>query len=169
MLFTGGALDNPGLDLRAQRTVNDVTVGLQVLGRLQQPEVELFSIPAMGQVDMLSYLLFGRPMEDSSEEDNEAMGQAALALGLAGGDSLARSLGYQLGFDEMRVEGNDTGDDASLVVGRYLSPELYVSYGVGLVESLNSINLRYQLSRRWQLEAESGEFQGADLFYTIER
>ena len=97
------------------------------------------------------------------------MGQAALALGLAGGDTLARTVGDRFGLDEVRVESNDTGDEASLVVGTYLSPKLYVSYGVGLMDSLNTLNLRYQLSNRWQLEVESGEYQGADLFYTIER
>jgi translocation and assembly module TamB len=169
LVFAGSPLDNPGLDIRAVREVNDVTVGLKVLGRLQQPEIELFSDPAMGQTDMLSYLLFGRPMESTSSDEGETMGQAALALGLAGGDMLARTLGDRFGFDEVRVESNDTGDEASLVVGSYLSPKLYVSYGVGLVESLNTINLRYRLSNRWQLEVESGEFQGADVFYTIER
>jgi translocation and assembly module TamB len=108
-------------------------------------------------------------MDSASSGDGAAMGQAALALGLAGGDTLARRLGDQFGFDDVRVESNDTGNEASLVVGRYLSPKLYVSYGVGLVDSLNTINLRYQLSKRWQLEAESGEVQGADLLFTIER
>jgi len=169
VLFTGGALDNPGLDLRAVRQVNEVTVGLKVLGRLQQPEVELFSIPTLGETDMLSYLLFGRPMNEASGTEGAAMAQAALALGLAGGDNIARRLGDRFGFDEMRVESNDTGDQASLVVGRYLSPDLYVSYGVGLIESINSINLRYQLSQRWHLEAESGEYQGADVLFSIER
>ncbi|MDH3387670.1 MAG: translocation/assembly module TamB domain-containing protein, partial [Gammaproteobacteria bacterium] len=61
------------------------------------------------------------------------------------------------------------GDQASLVVGRYLSPRLYVSYGVGLIESINTLNLRYQITEKWQLEAESGEHQGADFLYTIER
>ena len=162
-------MDNPGLDIRAVREVNDVTVGLKVLGRLQQPEIELFSDPVMGQTDMLSYLLFGRPMESTSSTEGETMGQAALALGLAGGDILARTVGDRFGIDDVRVESNDTGDEASLVVGSYLSPKLYVSYGVGLMDSLNSLNLRYQLSNRWQLEVESGETSGADLFYTIER
>ena len=97
------------------------------------------------------------------------MGQAALALGLAGGDTLARAMGDRFGIDDVRVESNATGDEASLVVGSYLSPKLYVSYGVGLMDSLNSLNLRYQLSNRWQLEVESGETSGADLFFTIER
>ena len=69
----------------------------------------------------------------------------------------------------MRVESSATGDQAALVVGRYLSPKLYVSYGVGLIESINMLNLRYQISEKWQLEAESGIHHGADFMYTIER
>ena len=169
LVFAGSPLDNPGLDIRAVRQANEVTVGLKVLGRLQQPEIELFSDPVLGQTDMLSYLLFGRPMESTSSTEGDTMGQAALALGLAGGDTLARTLGDRFGVDEVRVESNDTGDEASLVIGSYLSPKLYVSYGVGLMDTLNSINLRYQLSNRWQLDVESGEFTGADVLYTIER
>ncbi len=169
LLFTGSALDNPGLDLRAYREVKDVTVGLQVRGRLQQPQLDLFSTPSMGETDMLSYLLFGRPMEGSSGTEGEMMAKAALALGLAGGDNLARQLGDQFGFDEMRVESDSTGEQASLVVGRYLAPKLYVSYGVGLVESVNKVNVRYELTDHWKLEAESGIHQGADILYSIER
>ena len=97
------------------------------------------------------------------------MGHAALALGLAGGDTLARTVGDRFGLDEFRVESNDTGDQASLVIGSYLSPKMYVSYGVGMMDAINTINLRYQLSHRWKLEVESGEFTSADVFYTIER
>jgi translocation and assembly module TamB len=55
------------------------------------------------------------------------------------------------------------------MIGRYLSPKLYVSYGIGLIGTTNSINLRYQISDKWQLKGVSGEHQGADLIYTIER
>jgi len=169
LLFTGSSLDNPGLDVRAIRRVNEITVGLQVGGRLQQPQIELYSIPAMDQTDMLSYLILGRPMETTNSSESQMMSQAALALGLAGGDSLARQVGDQFGLDEMRVESNDTGDQASLVVGRHLSPDLYVSYGVGLVEAINTLRLRYRLAERWHVQVESGEYQGADLLFTIER
>jgi autotransporter translocation and assembly factor TamB len=168
VMFSGGALDNPGLDVRAQREVNDVTVGLSVGGRLQKPEIELFSIPAMGETDMLSYLLFGHPVETATASEGSAMASAALALGLASGDFLAHSRD-NFGIDDIYVESNDTGDQASLVVGRYLSPKMYVSYGVGLVESLNSLTLRYPLADRWNLEAETGHTHGLDLLFTIER
>ena len=55
------------------------------------------------------------------------------------------------------------------MVGRYLSPRLYVGYGVGLVESINTLNLNYKITDSWQLEVESGVNQGADLFYHFER
>ena len=169
LLFGGGALDNPGLDLRAQRQVSDVTVGLTISGRLQQPKIELFSVPAMGETEMLSYLLLGRPLETASNSEGSAMASAALALGLAGGQFLAQSLGDDLGFDDVYVDSNDTGDQASLVIGRYLSPKMYVSYGLGLVESIDTLTLRYQLADRWHVQAESGRYQGADLLFTIER
>jgi translocation and assembly module TamB len=168
VLFTGGRLDNPGLDVRAKRVVNNITVGLRIRGRLQQPEVELFSDPAMDQSDMLSYLVLGRPFESASGTEGEEMSKAALALGLAGGDTLARQLGDRFGFDQVSIESNNE-DEASLVVGRYLSPKMFVSYGVGLVDSINSLNLRYQLADQWHMEAESGQYQGLDLFFTIER
>lgn len=169
LLFTGGPLSNPGLDLRAVRHVNDVTAGLKVRGSLSQPQIELFSIPAMGQTDILSYLMLGRPIESASGEDGAMMAKAALALGLSGGNQLARSLTDQFGLDEMRVESSDQGDQASLVMGRYLSPRLYVSYGVGLIEAFNTFTVRYQITDKWHLKAESGGQQGADILYTIDR
>jgi len=168
-LFTGGPLNNPGLDVRAVRITGDVTAGIRVSGRLLKPRLDLFSIPAMGDTNTLSYLLTGGPLDSASGGQGSMMANAALALGLSGGDRIARSIGDRFGFDEMRVESSSSGDQASLVVGRYLSPRLYVGYGVGLIESINTLNLRYKITDRWQLEAESGEQQGADLFYRFER
>lgn len=169
LIYTGSPVNNPGLDIRAVRKINEVTAGLTIRGHLARPRIELFSSPAMGQSDILAYLILGGPIENASGEEGATMARAALALGLTGGDQLARRIGDRFGFDEMRVETNDSGDQASLVVGRYLSPKLYVSYGVGLVEALNSVRLRYQISSKWQLKVESGESHGADFLYTIER
>lgn len=169
LLYTRGPLRNPGLDVRAVRRVNEVTVGLKVRGSLNQPKIELFSVPAMGQTDTLSYLLLGRPIENASGEDGAMMAKAALALGLSGGNKLARSLTDQFGLDELRVESSEKGDQASLVLGRYLSPRLYVSYGVGLIESFNTFTVQYRITNKWHLKGESGEHQGADILYTIDR
>ncbi|RMD78425.1 MAG: hypothetical protein D6809_05850 [Gammaproteobacteria bacterium] len=55
-----------------------------------------------------------------------------------------------------------------MVLRRYLSPRLYVSYGVGLFERFNAFVLRYRLSTLWSLEARSGLQSGADLLYELE-
>ena len=169
LIYTSSPVTNPGLDIRAVRIVNDITAGLKVSGNLSKPQIVLFSIPAMEQTNILSYLLMGAPIEKASGEDSAMMAKAALALGLSGGDSIARKLGDEFGLDQMRIESNEKGDQASLVMGRYLSPRLYVSYGVGLIESFNTFTVRYQISNKWQIKAESGEHQGADILYSIER
>lgn len=169
LLFAGGPVTNPALDLRAVRRVGDVTAGIKVYGPLRQPQFELFSTPVMGETDVLAYLVLGAPLEKTtSNSDGALMAQAALAIGLKGGDFLARNVGNRFGIEEMRIESSDKGDQASLVMGRYLSPRLYVGYGVGLIDATNTFTMRYQLAQHWQLKAESGISQSADIIYTID-
>ena len=56
-----------------------------------------------------------------------------------------------------------------VVLGKALSPRLYVSYGISIAESINTIKLRYTLNSRWSLKAEAGLEQSADVEYRIER
>ncbi len=170
ILFTGGPVGNPGLDIRAVREIDDVAAGVKVRGTMLSPRLVLFTQPAMGQADALSYLVLGRPIDAAStQEDGAVLLNAAVALGLSGGDTLARQIGDRFGFDEMRVDTNESGE-ASLIVGRYLMPKLYISYGIGLLEAMDTVKLRYELGRHWRLTAEKrGDHQGSDLIYTIER
>jgi len=169
LIYTGGPLTNPGLDLRAVRHIDAVTAGLKVHGSLTRPQLELFSEPSMDQNDILAYLLLGHPLESSTGEEGALLANAALALGIGGGNQLAQSIERFFDLDELRIESNVTGDQYSVVIGKHLSPRLYVSYGVGQVEILNTFNIRYRISDKWQLTAENGEHEGADLLYTIER
>lgn len=72
--FSESPVDNPGLDLRAVRKVDDITAGLRVSGSLRKPEMTLFSTPTMAQNAVLSYLLTGQAPSGSG-----AMGLAASA------------------------------------------------------------------------------------------
>ena len=56
------------------------------------------------------------------------------------------------------------------MLGRALSPRLYVRYLQGLVEGGSAVQFRYRLSDRWTLETESGTRtgEGGDLLYTYE-
>jgi translocation and assembly module TamB len=170
LIFADSVVTNPGLDVRATRTVGSVVAGVRVTGTLKQPRLKLFSTPAMTDSQTLSYLVTGRPLNETSASQGKQLRDAATALGLFGGESIAKSLGSALGLQEVGVErtAGATGTETSqLVLGRYLSPRLYLRYAIGLFEKSEVLQLRYDLTRRLQLQTETGTRMGVDLFYTI--
>ncbi|HSN87815.1 MAG TPA: translocation/assembly module TamB domain-containing protein, partial [Thermoanaerobaculia bacterium] len=156
VVFAGGPIDNPGLDVRAFRRASDGTVaGINAKGTLESPEVTLWSDPPMGQSEALAYLLLGRPLDQASPQEGDRLANAATSLGLRGGNLLAKKLAARFGLEEARIESDGSLDQASLVVGKYLSPRLYVTYGIGLFEPVNTFRIRYLLDDQWTLQAES--------------
>jgi translocation and assembly module TamB len=168
LVFAGGPIDNPGLDMRVIRKSGDVLAGVRVTGTATVPTLTLFSDPVMEQSDILSYLLLGIPTSKASGAQGAALSGAAASLGLAGGDWLSKKLGNAFGIDDVGVESGDTVEESSLVLGKYLSPRLYISYAVGLFDQLNTFRMRYDLSRRWSVQTEAGAATGADLLFTLE-
>jgi translocation and assembly module TamB len=172
LIFDNAPLDDPGLDIEARRRVETVTVGLNVRGTLQEPRLTFFSDPSMPQTQIVSYLLVGKPLNATAASDSQDMTAASDTLALQGGGFLASQLGRRLGIEEVGVENyiNSAGEaNPSLVLGKFLSPRLFISYGISLTESINTLKLRYTISDRWIFRTESGEAQSADLEYTIER
>lgn len=172
VLYADAPLDNPQLDISAVRMIDEVTAGLLIAGSAQQPRISVFSDPAMDEANALSYLVAGRPLEDvgTGEEDGSALQAAARSLGTAGGGLLAKQLGRRLGVDEVSVKDDEFIGGAAFTVGEYLSPRLFLSYGVGLFEPGEVVTLRYRLSRTLSLQAQRGsEETRAGLQYRTER
>lgn len=170
LIFADSVVTDPGLDVRATRTVGPVIAGVGVTGTLRQPQLKLFSTPAMTDSQTLSYLVTGRPLNETSASQGQQLRDAATALGLFGGESIAKDIGSALGLQEVGVErapGTTGTETSQLVLGRYLSPKLYLRYAIGLFEKSEVLQLRYDLTRRLQLQTETGTRMGVDLFYTI--
>ncbi|GLZ86549.1 translocation/assembly module TamB [Metapseudomonas resinovorans] len=155
-LLFAGPLDQPYLDVEAVRVVGDVTAGVRLNGRADEPATEVFSNPAMSQEQALSYLILGRPM-NTSEGDGNAVGRAALAMGLSGSAPLTSELAQRLGLKDLQLD-----DDGA--VGQ-ITDRLSVRYGLGVVDSTSVVALRYELTKRLYLEAASGLASSLDLFY----
>jgi translocation and assembly module TamB len=163
-------LTEPTLDLVAQREIKneDITVSVNVRGRLDAPFITLTSDPSMSSNEALSYLITGRSLNTLQSGEAASVDRAAEDLALSGGGLLLGSIGTRLGLDEVSVE--RTGeDDTSVVLGKALSPRLFVSYGISIAEAINTIKLRYTLNKRWSIKAEGGLEQSADFEYRIER
>ncbi|MGE0371068.1 MAG: translocation/assembly module TamB domain-containing protein [Gammaproteobacteria bacterium] len=171
-LYAGGPIDNPALDVIASRQRGeDIKVGVRVTGTADQPLVRLFSDPAMDDGDVLSYLVLGRPLDQASATEGRALYQAATSLALVGGEALATRIGGLFNLTEVSIEAGEASTDTALVLGKSLSPRLYVRYIQGLVENTAAFQIRYRLSDKWTLETESGTRagSGADLIYSFER
>lgn len=175
ILFGGGPVAEPALNISAvRRPREEILVGIRVRGRLEAPKFTLFSEPSsMTQSEQLSWLVLGRPLSGASSSESSLVTRAALALGLKGGNVLTSRIGERLGVDELGLESGSTStgaEQAALVIGKYLTPKLYVSYGIGLFEPISTLRMRYTLTERWQVETQSSSVgSGGDIIYTIER
>jgi translocation and assembly module TamB len=170
LTFNNSPLNEPILDIVAERKIKDadITVAVNVRGTIDNPFISITSQPAMPSNEALSYLLTGRSIDTLQSGEATSINQTAENLAFSGGGLLLGQLGTRLGLDEVSVE--RTGDDdTSVVLGKALSQDLFVSYGISIAEAINTIKLRYKLNERWSVKAEAGLEQSADIEYRIER
>ena len=127
ILFGGGPLDNPGLEIDVARDIPiyEVKAGAKVRGTALAPTFELESDPPQTDANTISYILFGKPV------------------------------GTGVGF----------------TLGKFITPDLFVSYGIDLFDQIRTFNARYKLNSRLTALAASSNTgtDSADLLYTFER
>ena len=92
----------------------------------------------------------------------------ALALG-AGGNLVAQQLCTSLGLDEAGVTDSRNLGGATFTVGNYVSPRLFLSYGVSLIGTGQVVTLKYLLRRGFDISVESGHESAASLNWRTER
>ncbi|ROM27564.1 hypothetical protein BK645_01060 [Pseudomonas protegens] len=163
-LLFAGPIDQPYLDIEAVRQTDDVIAGIRLSGSAEQPATQIFSEPAMSQEQALSYLVLGRPLT-STGEDNNMLAQAALGLGLMGSSELTGGIAKNLGIQDFQLDTQGSGNNTSVVASGAISERLSLRYGVGVFEPASTIALRYKLSKKVYLEAASGFASSLDIFY----
>ena len=168
--FTGGAIDNPLINIRAQKQLSDaITVGLVVEGTAKSPKVSLFSQPAMEDSDILSYLLIGSPLSGASKQQGQMLANAAASLGLIGGEKLAKKIGEKFGLDEIKLQTDKTTQETSLLLGKYLSPDFFIGYAIGIGNTVDTLQIQYKLTDQWMLKTQSGQSKKAEILFSIEK
>lgn len=164
-----GALDNPALDIRAIREVNDITVGVLMNGTLKSINSQLFSTPALPENDIISLIATGRKFSSIGEGDGVNVLNTIANLGLNRSQGLTNSMRDKLGLDALQITNTGDINNSILTVGKYVTPDIFIRYGVGLFDSQSKISVDYTLSEHLKLQAESGEFQSIDITYTVEK
>lgn len=209
--FNGSTIDNPQLLVRAVRTFatttqlspitnspipstanamptlqpltqfNNIVVGVEVSGYMENPVIRLFSVPAtLSQSDILSFLVLGRPMSQASSADGALLVRALSALNITGGEStqITQQLQRAFGLDVFNVETTSQYDPSqnmmtsstSLVIGKMLSPRLFVDYSIGILDGTNIFKVKYFMTPKWILQTETnGSDEGVDILYSFTR
>ena len=176
ILFGGGPVDNPGLDVSARRTIkatefgqDDIVVGVNVLGSVDDYEMELFSIPPMDEADIVAYIVVGTSVSSASSSESGAIGAALSAITMKQGNKILGDIGGLFAVDDLKLEGSGA-DDTSLVVGKQLLDDLYLSYDFNLYKNSGSFKIRYDFGKGFSVESKNAiDSNGVNLLYSFER
>lgn len=169
LLWSNGPISDPLLDVRAERSVGQVTAGVDVRGRASNPIASVWSNPASSQSEAIAYLALGRPLALASREEGQRVNAARSALSV-GGNLLASQIGAKLGLDDAGVSQSRALGSEVVGAGKYLSPRLYVGYGVSLLGSGHVVTLKYLLRKGFDIEIESSTVENrASVNWRIER
>ncbi|THB75152.1 MAG: hypothetical protein D6B25_12500, partial [Desulfobulbaceae bacterium] len=137
-------------------------------GTVLDHEVTLFSIPQMTDSEIVTYLLLDKASVAPGESSG-LLGTAVDAVGGSAGNKVLGDISQILPVDDV-VLGGDIYNDPSLVVGKRLTKDLYISYDFSLVDNLGYFKVRYDFGLGFFLETKSSsESNGVDLFYSFER
>jgi autotransporter translocation and assembly factor TamB len=191
IIFVNSPVTNPALNITASKTIQHAPsattlsdkqsfiVGLKVTGKADNPIITLFSDPSgWSQPDILSLIVFGQPASTLSNSSMGVLAAAAQALGSKSGKpgvagQLTSQLQHFFGLSELSLQstvGSDTDSNAtstSFVLGKYLSPRLYLNYSLGLEGNI-TLRLRYLLSKHWSVQTQASTVgSGVDLFYSM--
>ena len=169
-----GALANPTLDVDANKTVSGSIVGLRVTGTASSPNIQVYNDAGLSDQEAMNALITGRINEGSSGLSNEAgfksdvnntIAAAGISLGLGGTRAFTNQIGQTFGLSGLAFDAQGTGDDTQVSLTGYITPDLYIRYGVGVFTPVNKLTLRYQMNKRLYLEASQSLEKAIDLFY----
>ncbi len=170
ILFVG-PVNQTRLAIDAVRTIDEAVerkAGIRIEGTVANPETSLFTEPADKQQDaILSYIVLGRDLNDTNDQEANLLASAALALTVRGGRSVAGGIASALGVQDFALETRGRGDDTELVVSGRLNDRLLLRYGRSVFQPESTLYLRYDLTKKLYLEAAQNAERAVDIFYTF--
>ncbi len=147
-------ISDPRIDVRAERRIGDVTAGVDVAGRASQPTARVWSNPEMPQSEAMAYLVLGRSLASATSRENQQINAASAALS-AGVGLLGSQIGARLGLDDAGIMQSRALGGSVFGVGKFLSPRVYVGYGVSMIGEGQVLMLKFLLQRGFDVEIES--------------
>ncbi len=147
--------------------MTDATLLVDVSGPVNKPQIELSSSPPMPSNDLMSYLVFGRPAGDLSQQEFNAEQQAVGVLGGITASKIQELLGDDfpiLGDVTVKSTAGSIGLTKTLAKGVNISVERRTSPTAR--EDPTTVRLEYRINRHLRLQAEQGQRNtGGDVLF----
>ena len=172
--FNGDVM-KPNLSIEAVKIISGKTVGVRVKGSTESPNIIVFNNAGLTQQQAMNALVTGRIDNKSATQISEQgfksqvtnnLAAAGLSFGLSGTRNLTNQIGQAFGLQSLTVDASGSSEDTNVNVTGYVTPDLYIRYGVGVFNAQNSLSTRYQLTRRIYVEATSAAENAVDVVYS---
>ena len=172
--FNGDVM-KPNLSIEAVKVISGKTVGVRVKGSTESPNIIVFNNAGLTQQQAMNALVTGRIDNKSATQISEQgfksqvtnnLAAAGLSFGLSGTRNLTNQIGQAFGLQSLTVDASGGSEDTNVNVTGYVTPDLYIRYGVGVFNAQNSLSVRYQLTRRIYVEATSAAENAVDVVYS---
>lgn len=169
-----GALLQPALDIDASKSISGRTVGLRITGRATNPVIAFYNDAGLTEQEALNALLTGHISSATTavtntagfkSDVNNSIAAAGLSMGLGGFSKLTNQFGRSVGLSGLTLGAEGGDDNTQVSLTGYITPDLFLRYGVGVFTPVNTLTLRYQLNRRMYVEASSSVERAIDAFY----
>jgi hypothetical protein len=157
--FNGPDPTDPALDITGTRDVSGVEAAVRVHGTVQRPALSLSSTPPLEESDVLSLIVFNRPINELGQGERSSLAQTAQSVvGNAVASPLAESLRNVLNVDLLDIQAVSSEGSPSLTIGNQISERVFLEFRqlFGSAET-SQIVLEYQLSNHLRLESEFTE------------
>jgi translocation and assembly module TamB len=166
-LIFNGPITNPTLDVKASRKSisQDVIAGVELGGTINRLQSSLYSEPSLPDLEILSYILTGRGLNQESDTSSEQLAQAAILLGLQKSSPVFSQIQSKFGIDVLTIKEGVTTKESIVEAGKNINDDIYIGYNQGLFNRLGFWVLRYQINKALRLETTQGEDQSVDLIY----
>jgi translocation and assembly module TamB len=152
--FTGGKPTDATLQLAAEYRVQGYLVNVIVSGTAEKPILTMQSQPVLEQSDILSLLLFGKPVADLTNTEKVSLEQNAIDItaGFAAA-ALGRAVSEAIGLQHLGLDLSDVSFTGGQVrFGRYVGPRTYLSISQDISGKYGrEVALEYQLTPNWKL------------------
>lgn len=156
--FAGNYTDKATLYAIAAHEIDDISAEIVLKGPVNNPLISLRSNPPLSQPEILSLILFNKPLPEISSLQGAELNQTFSALHSSadeGADFLGK-LRKTFKIDRIEFSHSDE-NDISVKVGKYVTPNVLVLVNKSMTTDAKSLEISANLIKSFKLQAEIDE------------